>query len=58
MENGSFRSAQAMTVVSSAAVVSNGSLGFAVGSSKRFSSCSMTTRSLCWLDALEATDEV
>ena len=50
-----------MTVVSSAAVASNDSLGFAIGSSKRFSSCSVTpsnTRSLCWLNVLEVTDEV
>ena len=61
MANGSFRSAQAMAVVSAAAVASNGSLGFAVGSSNRFSSCNVTpsnTGPLCWLDVLEGTDEV
>ena len=61
MENGGSRSARAMAVVSSAAVASNGSLGFAVGSSNRFSSCSVTlsnTGPLCLLDVLEATDEI
>ena len=61
MENGSSLSAQAMAVVSSAAVASNGSLIFAVGSSDRFSFCSVTTSNtgpLCWLHVLGATDEV
>ena len=50
-----------MAVVSSAVVVSNGYLGFTVGSSNRFSSCSVTpsnTGPLCLLDVLGATDEV
>ena len=61
MANGSSRSAQAMAVVSSAAAASNGSLSFTVGSSNRFSSCSVTlsnTGPLCLLDVLGTTDEV
>ena len=61
MANGSSRSAQAMAVVFSAATASNGSLGIAVGSSNRFSSCSVTlsnTGPLCLLVVLGATDEV
>ena len=59
--NGSSRSPQAMAVVFSAAAASNGSLGFTVGSSNRFSSCSVTLSNigpLCLLDVLGATDEV
>ena len=60
MANGSSRSPQAMAVGFSAAAASNGSLGFTVGSSNRFSSCSVTlsnTGPLCLLDVLGATDE-
>ena len=61
MANGSSQSVQAMAVVFSAAAASNGSLGFTVGSSNRFSSCSVTlsnTGPLCLLDVLGTTDKV
>ena len=61
MAKGSSRSAQATAVVSSAAAASNGSLGFTVGSSNRFSSCSVTPSNagpLYLLDVLGTTDKL